>query len=94
MRYTYDKDKQQWVEILGADKLSMRELGSLYRGEQREMFATAASVVDACNLLDRHDMAIDATNADEVDRLTLGQWDWLRQSIIASARDEALDPEA
>jgi len=94
MRYTYDKDKAQWVEILGAAQLTMRELNRLYTGEQREMFAAAASVVAAAHLVDRHGAEVNASDPGEIDRLTLGQWDWLRQSIIASARDEALDPEA
>lgn len=94
MRYTYDRDKTQWVEISGADALAMRELNRLYGGEQREMFATAASVVKACHILDRHGAEIDATNAAEIDRLNVPQWDWLRQSIITATRDEALDPEA
>ncbi len=94
MRYTYDKDKSQWVEINGAAQLTMRELNRLYTGEQREMFAAAAGVVAAAHLVDRHGAEVNAADPAEIDRLTLGQWDWLRQSIIASARDEALDPEA
>ena len=93
MRYVYDKDKTQWVEITGAAQLTMRELNRLYTGEQREMFTAAAGVVSAAHLVDRHGDEVNASDPNEIDRLTLAQWDWLRQSIIASARDEALDPE-
>jgi hypothetical protein len=94
MRYTYDRDKTQWVEIEGASALTMRELNGLFTGEQRDMFALAAGVVKAAHLVDRHGEEVAASDATQIDRLTLGQWDWLRHSIIAAARDEALDPEA
>jgi hypothetical protein len=94
MRYTFERDKSQWVEIQGAAGLTMRELNGLYTGEQRDMFALAASVVHSAHVMDRHGEEINASDAGQIDRLTLAQWDWLRQSIIAAARDEALDPEA
>lgn len=93
MRQHYKRDKNQWVEISGADRLTMRELNSLYTGEQREMFVVAAEVVSASYVLDRHDAEIDLTQTSEIDRLSVPQWDWLRESIISATRDEALDPE-
>lgn len=94
MKYIYEHDREQWVELHGCAQLSMRELNGLYTGEQREMFGVAASVVAKASLQDRHGAPIDAQDAEQVDRLTLLQWDWLRGVIIQAARDEALDPEA
>jgi S-adenosylmethionine hydrolase len=94
VKYTFDKDKAQWIEIEGAASLTMRELNALFTGEQRDMFALAAGVVKLAHLMDRHGEEVNASDATQIDRLTLAQWDWLRHSIIAAARDEALDPEA
>lgn len=86
MRYTKGDD---WVEIKGANDLSMRDLDGMYNYETQEAFAVAKSVIVAWNLR--------AKGADvpvgDVWGVPLKKWDWLRKCIIEAARDEELDPE-
>jgi len=79
-----------WVEISGADELSMRECDSLYRTDRTAWADVVhAVVVDAG--LTRRGKPVDLT-ADVLD-MTVKQWDWLRSVILEATRDEALDPE-
>lgn len=91
MRYTQGK---QWVEIVGASQLSMRELNALYSGDVARGFAILAEVVKEADVRDRYGEPINLSRPDEYDRLTLKQYDWLRSCVVEAARDETLDPEA
>jgi hypothetical protein len=87
----YDRPKSSdWVEIRGADDLSMRELDSLYQTD-RKAWADVARAVVVEHGMTRKGAPIDLST--DVMGLTVKQWDWLRSCILEAARDEALDPE-
>lgn len=87
----YDRPRSaDWVEIRGADELSMRELDSLYQTD-RAAWATVAQAVVVGHGMTRRDTPVDLTT--DVMDLTVKQWDWLRSCILEAARDETLDPE-
>lgn len=87
----YDRPRStDWVEIRGADDLSMRELDSLYQTD-RAAWAHVAQAVVIDHGFTRRGESVDLTK--DVMGLTVKQWDWLRTCILEAARDETLDPE-
>lgn len=90
MRYTRPHS-EDWVEITGADELSMRECDSLYQTDRATWGAIVRQVVSAYSLT-RRGQPVDLSQ--DVMGLSIKQWDWLRASILEATRDEALDPEA
>ena len=92
MRYARAKSSD-WVEIKGADALTMRELMVLFNPEANAAYTLAAQlVVDSHFQNKAGEWKIDSPEA--LLDLTPKQWDWLRARIVESARDEELDPEA
>jgi hypothetical protein len=88
----YDRPKSNdWVEIKGADELSMRELDSLYQTD-RTAWAKLAQAVIVDHGMMRKGQPVDLST--DVMGLTVKQWDWLRTCILEAARDETIDPEA
>jgi hypothetical protein len=87
MRYSKGSD---WVEISGAADMPMRDLDALYSATPKDAFEIAKGVVSDWSITVKGV----AVEVGDVMGLTLAKWDWLRESILKSARDEALDPEA
>lgn len=96
MKYTHGRD---WVDIVGAADLPMRDLDALYTADTETAFAIAAGLVRDWQITVRGQpvaaiaVAEDGARRLDVFGLSLRQWDWLRDCILKAARDEALDPE-
>jgi hypothetical protein len=87
MRYSKASD---WVEINGAADLPMRDLDALYTATTEKAFSIAKGVVVDWGVTVKGA----AVEVGDMMGLPLRLWDWLRDCILKSARDEALDPEA
>jgi len=86
MRYDC-KGTSDWVEIVGAADVSIRELNSMWEADQEAARALVASVV-ADGQFTVKGAQIDMGADDWPMDLTIKQWDWIRQQIPNAAREE------
>ena len=89
MRYDNGQD---WVEIVGAWKKSMRALSALDTATLEEAHAAAVALTPDAHFTDDDGNVLDWRG--DVLALTIQQWDWWKHRIWAAARDERIAPEA
>ena len=89
MRYTRE-GSDDWVELAGCADMPMRDLDSIYTADMEVAREIAKEVVQDWSLTARGKPVA----LKDMRGMTVKQWLWLRKSIIKSATDEALDPEA
>lgn len=89
MRYQR-KDSPDWVVLKpGLARLTISEVYKI--SNTADLLAVQ---IESCHFENDSGSYDDLpTGLDVFQRLTFGQFDWLGKQVIASARDEALDPE-
>lgn len=90
MRYQREKS-QDWVIIEGAAAKELAELDVLYGKLIAPAQALVAELVTDCCFTNAKGEPVDPRQ--NYRRLTLPQWNWLRDQITQAANDEVLDPE-
>ena len=82
-----------WVVIRGAAERAIGELEQMYELPQSAAYALLDELVAEAAFTDRRGEAFNPAPGG-YKRLTLAQYDWLREQVWAAARDETLDPQA
>jgi hypothetical protein len=89
-RYQQGKD---WVEIAGAQLMTMDELAQMDLSIERGVDVVKAVVQDGCFVNRKTNAEITGWRENPL-ALHSQQWKWLRKRIWDASFDEALDPEA
>jgi hypothetical protein len=89
-RYQQGKD---WVEIAGANTLTMGELAAMDASIAQGIEIVKPLVTEACFVNHKTQAEVVDWRADPL-LLRPQQWRWLKGRVWEAAWDEALDPEA
>lgn len=80
-----------WVEIQGAAPLALEELDELYAVKVSVAQARLTPLIADCSFTNHKGEPVDPRESYR--KLTIQQWNWLRDMCAEAARDEVVDPQ-